>query len=163
MDIYISDNQKKKKIIVDKSIPIQILKVEIPANSASITPPLGPLLGQYGININEFCKEFNDETLIFEKDTIIPVIIYLSYNKSYYFVFKTLTIAYLIKKIIDSEEKENLIYLKEDFLKMAYDICFFKLYIFNKKSNLKISEKYFKKYLNSIIGTMRSFGLVIKN
>jgi len=85
--MFLSENQKKKKLLVLNSLPIIILKINIPANSASITPPLGPLLGQYGISINEFCKEFNEESKFIIKDTIVPIRLYLGYNKSYYFEF----------------------------------------------------------------------------
>jgi large subunit ribosomal protein L11 len=164
MNSYLSDNQLKKKIIIINSLlPIKLLKVIIPAGCASITPPLGPLLGQYGININEFCKEFNEESNIFEKETLIPLKIYFASNKNFYIEFLTLSVSYLIKKLIESNEKEDLVFFKDEFLIIAYQIAFYKLNIYNFSFiNIELSNLFFKNYINCIIGTMRSFGLQCK-
>jgi len=66
MNSYLSEKQLKKKEIVLKSLPVKYLKILIAAGSASSNPPLGPLLGQYGISIVDFCKEFNEESSFIE-------------------------------------------------------------------------------------------------
>jgi large subunit ribosomal protein L11 len=74
-----------------------VVKLQLPAGQANPAPPVGPALGQAGINIGEFCKAFNDKT----KDSpgmIFPVIIYVKKNKSYTFEIKTPPAAVLIKK-----------------------------------------------------------------
>jgi large subunit ribosomal protein L11 len=159
MNSYLSEKQLKKKEIVLNSLPVKYFKILIAAGSASSNPPLGPLLGQYGISIVDFCKEFNEESYFIEKDTIIPIKVYFGNNKNFYIEFQTLSVSYLLKKIIESEEKNNLIYNKNDILKIAYNIAFFKLFIFS--NNINISDKFFKNYIYCIIGTMRSFGFII--
>jgi len=74
-----------------------VVKLQLPAGQATPAPPVGPALGQAGINIGEFCKAFNDKT----KDSpgmIFPVVIYVKKNKSYTFDIKTPPAAVLIKK-----------------------------------------------------------------
>lgn len=76
---------------------VQVVKLQLPAGKATPAPPVGPALGQAGINIGEFCKAFNDKT----KDSpgmIFPVVIYVKKNKSYTFDLKTPPAAVLIKK-----------------------------------------------------------------
>jgi len=145
--------------LVKNSLPNKIIKINIPAGSATIAPPLGPLLGQYGIGIPEFCKEFNEESSkIFVKETIIPVRIYIGSNKVFYFKFCNLSISYLLGKYIDSLNNKNYI-KKNNFLKIIYNIAYFKLNIFYENEN--ISEVFFKKYINCLIGTFRSFKIKI--
>ena len=75
----------------------KMIKLQLPAGKATPAPPVGPALGQAGINIGEFCKNFNDKT----KDSpglIFPVVIYVNKNKSYTFDIKTPPAAVLIKK-----------------------------------------------------------------
>ena len=74
-----------------------LIKLQLPAGKATPAPPVGPALGQAGINIGEFCKAFNDKT----KDSpgmIFPVVIYVKKNKSYTFEIKTPPAAVLTKK-----------------------------------------------------------------
>jgi len=74
-----------------------IVKFQIPAGKATPAPPVGPALGQHGVNLMGFCKEFNERT---SKDTglIIPVVITIYQDKSYSFITKTPPAAVLLKK-----------------------------------------------------------------
>ncbi|MFC1887892.1 50S ribosomal protein L11 [Candidatus Cloacimonadota bacterium] len=74
-----------------------VVKLQLPAGKATPAPPVGPALGQAGINIGEFCKAFNDKTKD-EPGMIFPVVIYVNKNKSYTFEIKTPPAAVLIKK-----------------------------------------------------------------
>jgi len=74
-----------------------VVKLQLPAGKATPAPPVGPALGQAGINIGEFCKLFNDKTKD-EPGMIFPVVIYVKKNKSYTFEIKTPPAAVLIKK-----------------------------------------------------------------
>jgi len=74
-----------------------VVKLQLPAGKATPAPPVGPALGQAGINIGEFCKAFNDKTKD-EPGMIFPVVIYVKKNKSYTFEIKTPPAAVLIKK-----------------------------------------------------------------
>lgn len=73
------------------------IKLQIPAGKATPAPPVGPALGQHGVNIMQFCKEFNEKT---SKDAglIIPVVITVYQDRSFSFITKTPPAAVLIKK-----------------------------------------------------------------
>ncbi len=74
-----------------------LIKLQLPAGKATPAPPVGPALGQAGINIGEFCKAFNDKTQD-SPGMIFPVVISVKKNKSYTFEIKTPPAAVLIKK-----------------------------------------------------------------
>ncbi len=74
------------------------LKLQVSAGSATPSPPIGPALGQRGINIMEFCKTFNAQTKELEKGSPIPVVITYYQDKSFTFVMKTPPMSYLLKK-----------------------------------------------------------------
>lgn len=73
------------------------IKLQIPAGKANPAPPVGPALGQHGVNIMEFCKKFNAETQK-QGDLLIPVIITVYQDRSFSFVTKTPPVSVLIKK-----------------------------------------------------------------
>ncbi|EKF40000.1 50S ribosomal protein L11 [Nitratireductor indicus] len=74
------------------------LKLQVPAGSATPSPPIGPALGQRGINIMEFCKAFNAQTQEMEKASPIPVVITYYQDKSFTFTMKTPPVSYFLKK-----------------------------------------------------------------
>ena len=74
------------------------LKLQVPAGSATPSPPIGPALGQRGINIMEFCKAFNAQTQEMEKGSPIPVVITYYQDKSFTFVMKQPPVSYWLKK-----------------------------------------------------------------
>jgi large subunit ribosomal protein L11 len=74
------------------------IKLQVPAQSANPSPPVGPALGQHGVNIMEFCKAFNAQTQDVEKDLPVPVVITVYSDKSFTFVTKTTPAAILLKK-----------------------------------------------------------------
>jgi large subunit ribosomal protein L11 len=74
------------------------IKLQVPAGEANPSPPVGPALGQHGLNIMEFCKAFNAETQNVEKGMPVPVIITVFSDKSFTFVKKTPPAAILLKK-----------------------------------------------------------------
>lgn len=74
------------------------IKLQVPAQSANPSPPVGPALGQHGVNIMEFCKAFNAQTQDVEKDLPVPVVITVYNDKSFTFVTKTTPAAILLKK-----------------------------------------------------------------
>ena len=73
------------------------IKLQIPAGSASPTPPVGPALGQHGVNIMEFCKTFNAQTQD-KQGLIIPVVITVYADRSFSFITKTPPAAVLLKR-----------------------------------------------------------------
>jgi large subunit ribosomal protein L11 len=74
------------------------LKLQVPAGAATPSPPIGPALGQRGINIMEFCKAFNAQSQDQEKGSPIPVEITYYQDKSFTFVMKTPPVSYFLKK-----------------------------------------------------------------
>jgi len=74
-----------------------ILKLQIPAGQANPAPPIGPALGQHGVNIAEFCKQFNDATKDMGGD-VIPAEITIYADRSFSFKLKTPPVSYLLKK-----------------------------------------------------------------
>jgi large subunit ribosomal protein L11 len=77
---------------------IGFIKLNVPAGKANPSPPIGPALGQRGLNIMEFCKAFNAQTQGLEAGMPIPVVITAFADKSFTFVMKTPPASYLIKK-----------------------------------------------------------------
>jgi large subunit ribosomal protein L11 len=77
-----------------------ILKLQIPAGGANPSPPVGPALGQVGVNIMDFCNAFNAETQSAEKGMPLPVVITVYEDKSFTFVVKTPPAAVLIRKAL---------------------------------------------------------------
>ncbi|PYE85194.1 50S ribosomal protein L11 [Phyllobacterium leguminum] len=74
------------------------LKLQVSAGSANPSPPIGPALGQRGINIMEFCKAFNAASQEMEKGSPVPVVITYYQDKSFTFVMKTPPVSYFLKK-----------------------------------------------------------------
>ena len=74
------------------------IKLQIPAGKANPSPPIGPALGQHGVNIMDFCKAFNAQTQ--GQDTIIPVVITVFNDRSFTFITKTPPVPVLIKQIL---------------------------------------------------------------
>ena len=87
---------KKKKILVQ-------IKLQIPGGQANPAPPVGPALGQHGLNIMDFCKAFNEKTKD-KQGTILPVVITVYEDRTYTFIIKTPPAAILIKKAINLEK-----------------------------------------------------------
>jgi large subunit ribosomal protein L11 len=74
------------------------LKLQVKAGSATPSPPIGPALGQRGINIMEFCKAFNAQTQEMEKGSPVPVVITYYVDKSFTFQMKTAPVSFFLKK-----------------------------------------------------------------
>ena len=82
--------KKKKK-------PKSQIKLQIPAGSANPAPPVGPALGQHGVNIMQFCKSFNDSTKQ-KEGIILPVIINVYEDRSFDFIVKSPPVSFLLKR-----------------------------------------------------------------
>ncbi|MBR1736813.1 MAG: 50S ribosomal protein L11 [Firmicutes bacterium] len=133
------------------------IKLQIPAGKATPAPPVGPALGQHGVNIMGFCKEFNERT---SKDAglVIPVVITVYQDKSFTFVTKTPPAAVLLKKACKIESGSG---------------------VPNKTKVAKISKEDVKKIaeqkmpdlnaasidaaISMISGTARSMGIVVED
>ena len=80
------------------------IKLQVPAGKANPSPPIGPALGQRGLNIMEFCKAFNAQTQSFEPGMPIPVVFTAYEDKSFTFAMKTPPATFLIKKAAGIEK-----------------------------------------------------------
>ncbi len=79
-----------------------LVKLQVPAGKATPAPPIGPALGQHGVNIMGFCKEFNERTAK-QAGLIIPVVITVYQDRSFSFILKTPPASVLIKKAVGIE------------------------------------------------------------
>ena len=80
------------------------IKLQVPAGKANPSPPIGPALGQRGLNIMEFCKAFNAQTQTMEPGMPIPVVITAYADRSFTFVTKTPPVSYFLKKAAGIEK-----------------------------------------------------------
>src|SRR4030043_1533243 len=76
-----------------------LIKLQIPAGQATPSPPVGPALGQYGLNIMEFCKGFNEKTKV-QEGSIIPVVITVYTDRTYSFIMKPPLTSVIIKHAV---------------------------------------------------------------
>jgi large subunit ribosomal protein L11 len=88
---------KKIKTIVTE------IKLQIPGGQANPAPPVGPALGQHGLNIMDFCKSFNERTKD-QQGTILPIVITVYNDRSYTFIIKTPPASVLVKKALKLEK-----------------------------------------------------------
>ena len=86
---------------------VGFIKLQVPAGKANPSPPIGPALGQRGLNIMEFCKAFNAQTQGMEPGLMLPVVITAYADKSFTFILKTPPAAVLIKKAIGLQKGSN--------------------------------------------------------
>jgi large subunit ribosomal protein L11 len=84
------------------------LKLQVPAGAANPSPPIGPALGQRGLNIMEFCKSFNAQTQKLDKGVPIPVVITVYADRSFSFEMKTPPVSHFIKKAAKLESGSKL-------------------------------------------------------
>ena len=132
------------------------VKLQIDAGKATPAPPVGPALGQHGLNIMGFCKEFNERTNS-QAGLVIPVVITIYQDKSYSFITKTPPAAVLLKKACGIEsgsavpQKDKVATVSaEDVRKIAE----------TKMPDLNAAS--IEAAMNIIAGTARSMGIVVK-
>jgi large subunit ribosomal protein L11 len=138
-----------KKIIAN-------IKLQIPAGAANPAPPVGPALGQHGLNIMEFCKAFNERT---KQDigTIIPVIITVYQDRTFDFICKKPPVSFLVKEAAKVEKgssephKVKVAKINRNKVKEIAEIKMSDLNAYDIESAMKIVE-----------GTIRSMGIEIE-
>ena len=132
------------------------IKLQIPAGQANPAPPVGPALGQHGVNIMEFCKAFNAETQS-ESGMIIPVVITVYVDRSFTFITKTPPAAVLLKKKAGvpkgsgEPNREKVGHVSESDLREIAEL---------KKKDLNANT--IEMAIEMIRGTARSMGLDVK-
>ena len=83
-----------------------MVKLQLSAGQATPSPPVGPALGQHGVNIMEFCKAFNEKTKT-QEGTIIPVLITIFSDRTFTFITKTPPVSFLLKKAVKLAKGAN--------------------------------------------------------
>ena len=140
------------------------VKLQIPAGKANPAPPIGPALGQHGVNIMEFCKQFNARTQAQAKDEVtIPVVITVYSDRSFTFITKTPPAAILIKKAAglatakkpgSGSKEPNKVKVGKITKKQLKDIATMKLPDLNTTS--------IESAMATIAGTARSMGVEVE-
>lgn len=131
------------------------VKLQIPAGKANPSPPVGPALGQQGVNIMEFCKAFNAKTQSFG-DTIVPVVITVYQDRSFTFITKTAPASVLLKKAAglqrgsSNPKRERVAELGRDKIREIAETKMPDLNAYDVASAMRIIE-----------GTARSVGITI--
>ena len=134
------------------------IKLQIPAGSANPAPPVGPALGQHGVNIMDFCKQFNEKTRKLEQGVPIPVVITVFEDRTFTFITKMPPMSALIKKAaglakgsgVPNKDKVGKLNLKQ-----VEEIAKTKLPDLNTKD--------VKQAMQMVKGTARSMGVDIVN
>ncbi|SHF24487.1 50S ribosomal protein L11 [Alkalibacter saccharofermentans] len=135
---------------------IGLIKLQIPAGKATPAPPVGPALGQHGVNIMGFCKEFNAKTAN-EAGMIIPVVITVYQDRTFSFITKTPPAAVLIKKAVGIESgsgvpnKQKVATISQDKVREIAEL---------KMPDLNASSV--ESAMRMIAGTARSMGVVVE-
>ena len=132
---------------------ISIIKLQIPAGNANPAPPVGPALGQHGLNIMEFCKDFNEKTKQ-EVGTIIPVVINVYEDRSFSFLCKKPPVAFLLKEAAGIEKGSGTPN-KEKVAKLSQD----KIEEIAKRKMPDLNTKDLKSAVKIVEGTARSMGI----
>ncbi len=138
-----------------KAIKTQI-KLQIPAGAANPAPPVGPALGQHGVNIMDFCKQFNEKTRKLEQGVPIPVVLTVYEDRTFTFITKMPPMAALIKKAaglakgsgVPNKDKVGKLTLKQ-----VEEVAKIKLVDLNTKD--------VKRAMEMVKGTARSMGVDI--
>jgi len=134
-----------------------LVKLQIPAGKATPAPPVGPALGQHGVNIMGFCKEFNEKTSQ-QAGLIIPVVITIYQDKSFTFITKTPPAAVLLKKACKIESgsgvpnKTKVATISMDEVKKIAEL---------KMPDLNAANV--DTAASMVAGTARSMGIVVKD
>ena len=132
------------------------IKLQIPAGAANPSPPVGPALGQHGLNIMEFCKAFNAKTQD-EKGMIIPVVITAYSDRSFSFITKTPPAAVLIAKAAKVQKGSG-----EPNRNKVGSVTMAQVEEIAKLKMPDLTAASLEAAVNSIMGTARSMGIDVK-
>ena len=132
------------------------IKLQIPAGKANPAPPIGPALGQHGVNIMEFCKAFNAQTQQ-DSGTMIPVVITVYEDRSFTFITKTPPAAVLIKQAINLEKGSG-----EPHKDKVGKISQAQLRAIAEKKMPDLNTTNIESAMKTIEGTAKSMGLTVE-
>lgn len=133
------------------------VKLQVAAAKANPSPPVGPALGQHGVNIMEFCKTFNAQTQHLEPGLPIPVVITVYSDRSFTFIMKTPPAAVLLKKFVGIDKASP-----NPNTKKVGTITHSQLAIIAKEKMPDLTAKDLDAAIRTIAGSARSMGLDIQ-
>lgn len=131
------------------------IKLYIPAGKASAIPPIGPILGQYRLNLIEFCKDFNDQTSSFNDSILLPVTISVFQDGEFEYNIKLPTTNFFLKQILEKEifsRQLNSFYISVITIAQLYELIHIKWLV-----NIKSLSEY--SYILTLIGSAKSSGI----
>lgn len=137
-----------------KKVIVQI-KLQVPGAQANPAPPIGPALGQHGVNIMQFCKEFNERTKA-NPGTVLPAVITVFEDKSFTFIIKSPPVSILLKKaagLAKASGEPNRLKIGKVTLKDVEAIA--------KEKMADLNTTKMDKAMNTVKGTARSMGIEI--
>jgi len=141
--------KKKKK-------PVSLIKLQIPAGSANPAPPVGPALGQHGVNIMQFCKAFNDTTKT-KEGIILPVVISVYEDRSFDFIIKSPPAAVLIKRAANLAKASS-----NPGKEIIGEVTREQLAVIAKEKMEDLNTNNLDQAIKTIAGTARSMGIKVK-
>ena len=139
---------------------LTVIKLQVKSGEANPSPPIGPALGQHGLNIMDFCKSFNQRTKALKNipaGTLIPVVISVYQDKSFTFIIKSPPVSIMIKNMIkiekgsDTPNTKKVGKITQQQLEMIFE---------DKKKDL--TAKDIKAGIKTIAGTARSMGIEVE-
>ncbi|VFP78009.1 50S ribosomal protein L11 [Buchnera aphidicola (Cinara cuneomaculata)] len=135
---------------------ISYIKLQVPSGMANPSPPVGPALGQKGLNIMEFCKNFNLQTSNLEKGIPTPVIITVYSDKTFTFIIKTPPASVLLKKCLQIKSGS-----KKPKHEIIAKITKNQIYEIAKQKMTDMTGSNIDKIAKTIEGTARSMGITV--
>jgi large subunit ribosomal protein L11 len=136
---------------------VGFIKLQIPAGKANPSPPVGPALGQRGLNIMEFCKAFNAQTTSYEPGLKLPVVITAYADKSFTFVLKSPPATVLIKKAVKIEKGSGKAHLEK-----VGKITRAQLEEIAKMKTKDLTAADMDAAVRTIAGSARSMGIIVE-
>jgi large subunit ribosomal protein L11 len=140
-----------------KKIKTQI-KLQIPAGAANPAPPVGPALGQHGVNIMDFCKQFNERTKSMEPGMVIPAVITVFEDRSFTFITKMPPVSALLKKAAGIAKASSV----PNKNKVGEELSRAKIEEVAKHKMPDLNTKNLESAVRMVEGTARSMGLKLK-
>lgn len=134
-----------------------IIKLNLPAGEATPAPPVGPALGQHGVPIMEFVKQYNDKTKD-QKGNIIPAVITVYDDRSFTFVMKLPPVSAMIKKVLGLKEAS-----KKPGSEVAGTLTLAQVKEIAQAKMKDMQDNTLEAAMNSVAGTARSMGIKVSN